>query len=135
MPMPTAVLLYDGQCPICLRARDWLAARIPAATLRMIPCQGTERAALAPQVAEADCLAAMHLVLPEGRVLAGEQAFPALLRMMPGYGPLAVLLGLPGPRHLAPHAYRWVARNRFLLSGLFRRKADGAACPRDGDCG
>jgi len=132
--MEPAILLYDGECPMCLRARDWLAARIPANRLRLMPCQDADRPRLAPQVSDADCLSAMQLVLPDGAVLAGEQAFPTLLRMTRRYGALAVILGWPGMRHLAPPIYRWVARHRMRLSGLFRRKADGASCSLDGDC-
>lgn len=132
--MQPAILLYDGNCPMCLRARDWIAARIPPARIRLVPCQSAERAAFAPQVPEADCMAAMQLVLADGTVLAGERAFPPLLRMMPRYGILAAALESPGARHLAPITYRWVARHRMRISGLFRRKAAGESCSLDGDC-
>lgn len=132
--MEIPILIYDGECPLCLSAQAWLAQRVPKDTLAYLPCQSPDRAQHAPQVAETACMEAMHLVLPGGQVYVGDQAFPPLLRLVPGYAWLGRVLTWPGVRHVAPHAYGWLARHRLALSPLFARKTKDGACNLDGDC-
>jgi predicted DCC family thiol-disulfide oxidoreductase YuxK len=61
-------------------------------------------------------MTAMQLVLPEGRVVAGADAVPELLRRIRGLGWLATVFALPGVRPLARHVYAWIARNRMRIS-------------------
>src|SRR5204862_6416058 len=69
-----------------------------------------------PQRSDSACMEAMQLVLPDGRVLAGADAVPELLRRIRGLGWLATLFALPAARPLARRFYAWVARNRMRLS-------------------
>jgi predicted DCC family thiol-disulfide oxidoreductase YuxK len=57
----------------------------------------------------------MHLVLPDGRVLAGADAAADLLRMLPGKRWLAHLFALPGVLPVARRVYAWIARQRRCL--------------------
>ncbi|MGH7607735.1 MAG: thiol-disulfide oxidoreductase DCC family protein, partial [Gemmatimonadales bacterium] len=59
--------------------------------------------------------AAMHLVLPDGRVYAGADAAPELLRRLPGKRWLAVLFRVPGVLRLARRVYAWLAARRHCL--------------------
>jgi predicted DCC family thiol-disulfide oxidoreductase YuxK len=63
--------------------------------------------------------AAMHLVLPDGRVAAGADAVPELLRLLPGAKRwLRLVFAVPGVRPLARRVYRWVAeRRRCVVRG------------------
>ena len=69
-----------------------------------------------PQISEAQCLTAMQLVLPDGRVLAGADAVPELLNRVRGWRHVAWVFGLPPLRPLARRVYAWVARNRMKIS-------------------
>jgi len=53
---------------------------LDAGTLEILPCRSAPRRARFPQVTDEQCLTAMQLVLPDGRVLAGADAMPELLR-------------------------------------------------------
>lgn len=64
---------------------------------------------------------AMHLVLPDGTVYAGEAALPPLFGMLRGWRWMAAVLRLPGMRALSPSLYRWVARHRQALGVLVER--------------
>jgi predicted DCC family thiol-disulfide oxidoreductase YuxK len=86
-----------------------------------LPCQSAERRARFPDLAEARCMEAIQLVLPDGRVLAGDAAIPEILRHMQGWRRLAALFRLPGARALAPLVSGWVARHRYQISCLLRR--------------
>jgi predicted DCC family thiol-disulfide oxidoreductase YuxK len=61
----------------------------------------------------------MHLVFPDGRVFAGADAAPELLRLLPGKRWLAWWFRLPGAMPVARHVYAWIAaRRRCLVRGV-----------------
>jgi predicted DCC family thiol-disulfide oxidoreductase YuxK len=112
-----AVLIYDGECAMCRASALWvMRLALAGGALEILPCRSAPRRARFPQIADAACQAAMQLVLPDGRVLAGADAVPELLRRIRGLGWLATVFALPGARPLARRFYVWVARNRLRLS-------------------
>lgn len=63
--------------------------------------------------------AAMHFVRPDGRVFAGADAAPEILRLLPGKQWLARAFGVPGARPVARWLYaRVAARRRCLVRGV-----------------
>ncbi len=106
------VLLYDGNCAFCRawvgRIRRWdrrsRLAFLPASERFSVPDL--------PTLSDDDVDAAMHLVLPDGRVLSGGRAVPELLRLLPGGGVPRLLFHVPGIPWLAGAGYDWVARRR-----------------------
>jgi predicted DCC family thiol-disulfide oxidoreductase YuxK len=127
MPTPpqTGILIYDGQCPICMKAVRWVKKRMLPGSIDLMACQSPERRKKYPDMPEAQCMEAMQFVLPDGRTTAGAEALPHILRRMRGWRWLARFLELPGIRHLSPRVYRWVARNRYTLSVIVTRKGSG----------
>lgn len=128
------VLIYDGECPMCLRARDWVAAHTDEDALELMPCQAPERADRAPHLSFEACMEAMHLVFPDGTTYVGEQAYPPLLRLTRDRQWLARIFDLPGMGLLSPIVYRWIAKHRLKISALFIRKAEGERCDIDKGC-
>jgi len=114
--MVQAVLIYDGACPICQGGMLWVQQRALPGQFEFLPCQSPERRARFPSISEESCLEALQLVLPDGRVLAGAAAMPEILRRLRGWRWLARLFELPGAAAFAPRVYRWVARNRYVIS-------------------
>jgi predicted DCC family thiol-disulfide oxidoreductase YuxK len=112
------VLIYDGQCGFCRGGVSWIARRAAPGAFEFLPCQAPERRARYPWMDERACLEAMQLVLPDGRVLAGDAAVPEILRRLRGWRWLAAAFRVPGMARLAPRAYAWVARNRHRFSCL-----------------
>jgi predicted DCC family thiol-disulfide oxidoreductase YuxK len=111
-----AVVVYDGTCALCLGGKRWIERRALPGEFEFLPCQSPERRARFPRMSEQTCLEAIQLVLPDGRVLAGDQAIPEILRRLGGWRWVAHLFELPGAGFLAPRLYRWVARNRYAIS-------------------
>jgi predicted DCC family thiol-disulfide oxidoreductase YuxK len=114
-----AVLIYDAECPVCRGAVDWVrtnAARPDA--FEYLPCRTAETRRRFPSIAEAACLEAVHLVLPDGTVLAGEKALPEILRRTRRFRRAAALFSLPGAGILSRILYRSFARHRY---GIVRR--------------
>ena len=115
--MGQAVLIYDGDCAMCRASALWLMRRaLSSGQLDVLPCRAGVRVQRFPQISEQACLTAMQLVLPDGRVLAGADAVPELLRRVRGWGWLTSVFALPGVPPLARRVYAWIARNRMKIS-------------------
>ena len=107
-------LIYDGECGLCRKAVALVSAWDRDGRLTLIPFQ--DEARVASFGLELPALAAaMHLVLPDGRVFAGADAAPELLRLFPGKRWLAGLFRVPGVRPVARAVYAWIARRRRCL--------------------
>ncbi|MBI4558350.1 MAG: DUF393 domain-containing protein [Candidatus Hydrogenedentes bacterium] len=122
MTVGQVALIYDAGCPLCTKAADWVRRSVPPRVVELVPCQDTERARRFPGISEAQCLEAMQLVLEDGRVLAGEEALPHLLRMMPRWRWVAAAFRIPGVAYFSPSVYRWIAKHRYMLSIIVARK-------------
>ena len=118
-------LIYDGACGLCRSAAARVAAWDREHRVALVPFQ--DEGVVAAFDIEAQALAAaMHLVLPDGRVFAGADAVPELLRLLPGKGWLAPWFDLPGARILARRVYRYVAERRHCaVRGLPSRRTTG----------
>jgi predicted DCC family thiol-disulfide oxidoreductase YuxK len=114
----TALLIYDAQCPVCARGVDWLRQQIPPETLEYAPCGGEAHLERHPEISGEACMRAVHLVMPGGRVYAGADALPPLLRMTRRGRPLARLTALPGVLPALRLFYAWFAPRRLRVSAL-----------------
>ncbi len=120
MNMPadkSAILLFDGQCPLCqrsvriLKRLDWFK-KIHYQDARQVGQIPPTNPPLDPQ----RLLEEMHLVPAAGRpIYHGFGAFRWLAWQMPLLWIIAPLLYIPGVPWLGNKIYLWVARNRFKL--------------------
>ena len=120
MPPPLAdpTLIYDGECGVCQQAVALLKRWDREQVLRFVPFQDQRRVA-GFGIALPALAAAMHLILPDGRVYAGADAVPELLRLFPGKRWLAPAFKLPGVLPVARRMYAWIAmRRRCLVRGM-----------------
>lgn len=125
------VVLYDAECPLCVR-QVALLQRLPRrGRLAFVPLQAALQAGTLPAGLTVERLRAqMHLVEPDGRIYAGAAAVARIAGMIPLIGALAHLYNLPLIRRVADRLYAWVARHRYRLSG--RRAACTGSCQRTG---
>jgi predicted DCC family thiol-disulfide oxidoreductase YuxK len=109
-------LIYDGECGFCRRSVELLRHWDREQRIALIPFQDQARMA-AFGIPLPALAAAMHLVLPppDSRVLAGADAVPELLRLLPGKRWLAWGFRVPGVLPLARRLYAWIARRRHCL--------------------
>jgi predicted DCC family thiol-disulfide oxidoreductase YuxK len=113
-----AVLIYDGECPVCKKTVEWIRENMRKDAFEMVPCQSLEARKRFPSVEQAVCMQAMQIVLPDGVVLSGDKALPEILKRLKRYGPAAALFNLPGSEILSRSFYRWFAGNRYHIANV-----------------
>ena len=114
MSIDRATLIYDGECGFCRESVAIVSRWDREHRVTLIPFQEQARVA-AFQIPLPALAAAMHLVLPDGRVLAGADAAADLLRLLPGKRWVSLLFSVPGVLPLARRVYGWIARRRHCL--------------------
>jgi predicted DCC family thiol-disulfide oxidoreductase YuxK len=114
MRVDAPTLIYDGECGFCRRSVDLVLRWDRAHRLRVVPFQDQARVA-AFGIPLPALAAAMHLVVPDGRVFAGADAAPHILRLLPGKRWLAWVFRVPGVLPVARRVYAWMARRRRCL--------------------
>jgi predicted DCC family thiol-disulfide oxidoreductase YuxK len=120
-------ILYDGQCSICRRAMEGLKRRDPQE--RIIP-EDISNPAFDPGrygLTAEQVRFAMHVVLPDGRVLRAMAAVRAAYSAV-GLGWLVAPTGWLGIRWLADAFYGFFARHRLGFSRMLGRKCDSGSC-------
>ena len=115
-PAYQAVVLYDGQCPLCrktasiVRRLDWLGR------LRFHDCR--DAGGIPPNTAHLDpsrMIEQMHVLTPGGTIHSGFRAVRWIAGRLLLLWPLYPLLFIPGMAKLGQRLYLWIARNRFRL--------------------
>jgi predicted DCC family thiol-disulfide oxidoreductase YuxK len=118
-----AALIYDANCPVCRAAADWIRRNAAASdAFEFLPCRSEATRTRFPSIDEDACLQAMHLVLADGTIFAGERAIPEILRRTRRFRWAAMLFRLPGAGILSRVLYRAFASRRHRIScGFFSR--------------
>jgi len=120
-------LLYDGQCSLCRRAAENLKRRDAKG---LIVPEDISDPAFDPArygLTAEQVRAAMHVVLPDGRVLRAMDAVRAAYAAV-GRGWLLAPTTWPGIRRLADACYGFFARHRLAFSRMLGRKCDSGNC-------
>jgi predicted DCC family thiol-disulfide oxidoreductase YuxK len=124
--MDRVTLIYDGECPFCRRAAAWVRNNARENELETLPCQDEKRERRFPEISREQCMRAMQLVMPDGRVFSGEEALPPLMERMKRWRWVARVLRWPGIRHVSPAAYGWFARHRYALAAIVGHNRGGS---------
>ena len=112
------VFVYDGDCGFCTRMARSVAARARP-EIQLLPFAEVPPGELLAALSPDQLRASSHLVTPAGREFHGGQSVTRVLRLLPA-GWLVAPLDLPGLSLLRELGYALVARNRPLLSKIYR---------------
>ena len=130
MTPPEIVMLFDGECPLCMRevrmlqradkGRGRLGFEDIAAPDFDAAVHGTDHETL---------MARIHGVLPDGTLIEGVEVFRRAYAAA-GLGWLVAPTRWPGLRQLSEWAYRVFARNRLRWTGRSEACAEDSCKPR-----
>jgi len=112
------VLIYDSACPVCSGAVRWIQDNAIRGAFDAVPCHAVQNGVPNLGIKREDCLQAIHLVLPDGRILAGEKALPEIVARLRKYRLAGVLFKLPGAATVFRIVYRWFAVRRYRIAAM-----------------
>jgi predicted DCC family thiol-disulfide oxidoreductase YuxK len=114
------LLVYDGQCRLCVTAKqglEGLGTQVDAIPIRMVPYQSEEAKQALGEAYRPGRPDVAFLVRPNGEIATGLDAFLALLPGLRGGRVLSILLRLPLVKPVGYLLYWLVARYRYQVFG------------------
>jgi predicted DCC family thiol-disulfide oxidoreductase YuxK len=120
-------LLYDSDCPFCVREAKWLARRSKDGTLVLEDIAAPDFDAARYGLTQARLMGVLHGVFPDGRVVNRMAAFRAAYRTA-GLGWAVAPTEWPVVRSLFDWGYMLFARNRVRIGMLLGRKCAHGKC-------
>jgi predicted DCC family thiol-disulfide oxidoreductase YuxK len=117
---PANTLIYDGQCRLCVTAKEGIERLGVDQNVRFVPYQSEEALAHLGKEHKPGRPDAAFLVEPGGRIRRGLDAFLPLLPGLPGGRILLSLLRIPLFRPFAYLIYRLIARYRYAWFGAVK---------------
>ena len=115
--MKNTVLIYDAECSLCCGYMNWIKSyAIKTDTFEFIPCQSDEWKRRFPGIEEEACMKSLHLVKPDGQILAGDKSLPEILCSLRYFRWMAIFFKLPIISSLSYFVHRRIANNRYIIS-------------------
>ena len=114
-------LIYDGECRLCVTAKEGIERLGRDPKVRFVPYQSKEAASRLGADYKSGRPDVAFLVEPNGRIRRGLDAFLPLLPGLRGGRVLVAMLDVPLLRPLAYLIYRLIARYRYQLFGAVRK--------------
>ena len=124
---PERILIYDGQCRLCVTAKERLEQRAEGADVRWVPYQSEEAVRCLGGDYRPGRPEAAFLVEGDGTITKGLDAFVPLLPGLRGGWFLLALWRVPLLRPLAHQLYRLIARYRYRWFGEIRFSPPGSS--------
>jgi predicted DCC family thiol-disulfide oxidoreductase YuxK len=124
------LVLYDQDCPLCtfqMRVLTWLDWRN---CLALVPLSSPRAQTAAQSLGAEELRAAIHCITRDGRIHRGARCIRFVGMRLPALVPVGLFLWIPGVIQIAEIIYRWVSRNRHVLSRFFGCKDACALLPK-----
>lgn len=129
LPATERTLIYDGQCRLCVTAKEGLERLGENSGVRFVPYQSEEAACRLGGDYKPGRPDVAFLVEPDGTVKRGLDAFLPLLPGLRGGRVLHAILRIPLIRPIADLIYRLVARYRYQWFGSVQSKTHNESPP------
>lgn len=120
------LILYDHECPLCLRFKQGL--EFLDKSLNFVSARDEEVYAQFPELSRQACLDKVHLITIEGKVLAGPEVVDFLIEKLPGVSKLSWLLDNEQGKKVKDYFYQKVEELRTLSQ---KKDNDCNQCPRE----
>ena len=112
-----ATVIYDGSCNLCAGNLKWLKRLDWLGKFDSLPYQSDEVYQRFPKLTRSDCEKAMQVVLPDGYIYSGADAFRKIFLRMPLMMVIGILMAVPPMPWVLRKLYRIFAPYRYHLSG------------------
>jgi predicted DCC family thiol-disulfide oxidoreductase YuxK len=119
------LVLYDPECPLCLRFKQGL--EYLDKNLCFIPAREDEIYVEFPELSRQACLEKIHLITEEKKILVGPEVVDYLVQRLPGVSKLAWLLENDQGKKIKDYFYQKVEELRQLSQ---KNENDCDQCPR-----
>lgn len=120
-------LLYDGECPLCLREVRWLERRNSHGHLAFEDVASPDFAPAYYGATREELLGVIHGVFPDGRIVRKVEVFREAYRAV-GLGWLVAPTGWPVLRWVFDGLYLVFARYRVRIGRFFGRSCASGTC-------
>jgi len=111
------IVIYDGSCGFCTRGITWLKRFDWLNKFNNIPYQEGSLYWTYPTLNQAACAEALHLLFPDGRLVAGADALREIFLRVPLAIPFGLLMSIRPLQPLLRKLYAVLARNRYRFGG------------------
>lgn len=130
MPPGRHVVLYDGHCRFCTVGAERFVRWMGPVAVERLDFQQPGALDRFPGLSHADCMKAMRLVTPDGRVYAGAEAIARALATRPYFGALTAVYYAPGLCFFFDSIYDLIAHYRYRILGrtVAADGCDGGTC-------
>jgi predicted DCC family thiol-disulfide oxidoreductase YuxK len=119
------LILFDPECPLCLRFKQGL--EYLDQNLNFVSARDEEIYAEFPELDRQACLSKVHLITPEQEIMAGPEVVDYLMKTLPGVKKFAWLLDNDQGKKVKDFFYQKVEELRELTT----KKDDCGECPRE----
>ncbi len=119
------LVLFDPECPLCLRFKQGLEHLDKS--LSFVSARDEEVFNEFPELSRQACLEKVHLITAEREILSGPEVIDYLLKTLPGVSKLAWLLDNEQGRKVKEFFYQKVEELRELTN---KKDEDCNQCPR-----
>jgi predicted DCC family thiol-disulfide oxidoreductase YuxK len=125
----TNIVLYDSDCSLCTFQSRLITWMDWCNTVSLLPIADPRAHEIAPRLTRTDLHEAIHCVAKNGKIYRGARCLRFIGLRMPLAAPFALVMWIPGVIYVAEIFYRWLSRNRYLLSRVFGCKEACAILP------
>lgn len=119
------LILYDPECPLCLRFKQGL--EYLDKTLTFVSARDEAVYEAFPELNRQTCLEKVHMITAERQILAGPEVVDYLVKTLPGVSKFAWLLDNEQGKKVKDFFYQKVEE----LRELSQKKDDCNQCPRE----
>lgn len=119
------LILYDPECPLCLRFKQGL--HYLDKNLTFVSAREDEVYQVYPELNRQACLEKVHMLLEDRSILSGPEVVDQLVKTLPGVSKLSWLLENEQGKKIKDFFYQKVEELRELSA----KKDDCKQCPRE----
>ena len=120
--MKRLFVLYDRDCAMCRRCRQWLGRQPAFVQMEFIPLQAADLAERFPGIEQFNPSEQLLVISDEGAVYRGASAWVICLWALKAYRSFALRMAEPILLPFARIACELLSENRYLLSRLIFRQ-------------